>query len=118
MRRNRVLPKGERGCCSCDGGDAIADGPSHVANVELTEEQLALSYKLTKIVGDDHVLDGAKHGMTKCAPFLRGARLGNGEALCIVRPGTLGEAVRCLREIVDADCVVLPQGSNTGLTGG
>jgi hypothetical protein len=26
--------------------------------------------------------------------------------------------VNCLQEIVDAGCVVLPQGSNTGLTGG
>ena len=49
---------------------------------------------------------------------LPGARIGNGNALCIVQPGTLKEAVKCLQEIVDAECVVLPQGSNTGLTGG
>jgi hypothetical protein len=122
MRRNRELPRGERGCCSCDDDGATDDGatsngPSHVTTIELTEAQAALSSKLKKIVGKDHVLDGTKDGR-KCAPFLRGARMGHGEALCIARPGTLGEAVRCLQEIVDAGCVVLPQGSNTGLTGG
>lgn len=60
-------------------------------------------------------------GMTESsqsAPFLQGARLGKGKALCIVQPRTVREAVKCLQEIVDAGCVVLPQGSNTGLTGG
>eukprot|EP00957_Ditylum_brightwellii_P211393 15366125-Ditylum_brightwellii.AAC.1 len=45
-------------------------------------------------------------------------RLGHGSALAIVTPTTLREAVNCLQAIVDADCVVVPQGANTGLTGG
>jgi D-lactate dehydrogenase len=68
-------------------------------------------------VGKDHVYDGMKES-SQNAPFLQGARLGKGKALCIVQPRTIREAVKCLQEIVDAGCVVLPQGSNTGLTGG
>lgn len=55
---------------------------------------------------------------SKNVQFLKGARLGEGHALAIVQPGTLEEAVKCLQAVVDAGCVVLPQGSNTGLTGG
>ncbi|KAL7536304.1 hypothetical protein ACHAXR_007068 [Thalassiosira sp. AJA248-18] len=112
LQKNRELPKGERGCCSCD-----ATSPATAAKVELTEAQTALSAKLQKIAGKDHVYDGMKES-SKNAPFLKGARLGHGTALCIVQPGTVREAVKCLQEIVDAGCVVLPQGSNTGLTGG
>jgi hypothetical protein len=118
LQKNRELPKGERGCCSCDGAtnDGAKTGPSNIAE-ELTEVQAALSSKLQKIVGKDHVFDGMTE-MSKNAPFLKGARLGHGTALCIVQPGTVRQAVTCLQEIVDAGCVVLPQGSNTGLTGG
>lgn len=113
LQKNRELPKGERGCCSCDASTSAT--PSQVP--ELTEAQIALSSKLQKIVGKDHVYDGMEVS-SKSAPFLKGARLGQGKALCIVQPRTLREAVKCLQEIVDAGCVVLPQGSNTGLTGG
>ena len=111
LQKNRELPKGERGCCSCDASSPSTENP------KLTESQLALSSKLQKIVGKDHVYDGMKES-SQNAPFLQGARLGKGKALCIVQPRTIREAVKCLQEIVDAGCVVLPQGSNTGLTGG
>lgn len=113
LQKNRELPKGERGCCSCDASTTTTKSDTP----ELTEAQIALSSKLQKIVGKDHVYDGTTNTSTS-APFLKGARLGNGKALCIVQPRTLREAVKCLQEIVDAGCVVLPQGSNTGLTGG
>lgn len=50
--------------------------------------------------------------------FLKGARLGRGKALAIVQPESLVDAVKALELIVNADCVVIPQGQNTGLTGG
>ena len=111
IQKNRELPKGERGCCSCD-----APSSSKQAQ-ELTDDQTALSSKLQKIVGKQHVYDGTTETSSN-AQFLKGARLGKGTALCIVQPGSLKEAVKCLQEIIDSGCVVLPQGSNTGLTGG
>ena len=112
INKNRELPKGERGCCSCE------DAPSSSSReLQLTESQTQLTSKLQRIVGKSHVHDGLKETSTN-ALFLKGERLGHGTALCIVQPGTIREAVQCLQEIVDAGCVVLPQGSNTGLTGG
>ena len=113
INKNRELPKGERGCCSCE------DAPSSSSSreLQLTESQTQLTCKLQRIVGKSHVHDGLKETSTN-ALFLKGERLGHGTALCIVQPGTIREAVKCLQEIVDAGCVVLPQGSNTGLTGG
>jgi D-lactate dehydrogenase len=118
LQKSRELPKGERGCCSCEGAtnDGANTGPSKITS-DLTEAQAALSSKLQKIVGKDHVLDAMTES-SKNAQFLKGARLGHGTALCIVQPGTVRQAVQCLQEIVDAGCVVLPQGRNTGLTGG
>ena len=49
---------------------------------------------------------------------MKGARLGQGSALAVCRPGTLQEAVDALRACVAADAIVIPQGANTGLTGG
>jgi D-lactate dehydrogenase len=111
INKNRELPKGERGCCSCDG--TATSSPK----IKLTEAQSALPTKLTKIVGKQYVHDGLVQ-TSKNVQFLKGARLGEGHALAIVQPGTLEEAVKCLQAIVDAGCVVQPQGSNTGLTGG
>lgn len=109
INKNRELPKGERGCCSCDAEPA----PKR----ELTEAQSELPDKLAKIVGKQHVYDGLEQ-TSKNVQFLKGARLGEGHAVAIVQPGTLEEAVKCLQAILDAGCVVQPQGSNTGLTGG
>ena len=115
LQKNRELPKGERGCCSCDAPADTNSAPPK--EIELTDAQAALSSKLQRLVGKDHVYDGMKE-TSKNASFLKGARLGNGTALCIVQPGSVKEAVKCLQAIVDAGCTVLPQGSNTGLTGG
>ena len=116
MNTNRELPSGETsGCCSCE--EEVEDAPKSKNKLQLTEEQTTLTTKLQKIVGQNHVIDGTPPSSTNSI-YLKGARLGNGNALCIVQPGTLKEVVKCLQLIVDAGCVVLPQGSNTGLTGG
>jgi D-lactate dehydrogenase len=101
----RVLPNGLPRTC-CDHEDD-----------KLTDEQKALAHKLKTIVGSENVLDGRVED-TQTLPFLKGARLGQGRALCIVTPRRLQDVVDCAQAIVDAGCVVLPQGQNTGLTGG
>jgi len=114
INTNRELPSGETsGCCSCE---EVEDTLTN-KKLQLTEEQTILPTKLQKIVGRNHVIDGTSQTSTNSI-YLKGARLGHGNALCIVQPGTLKEVVKCLQLIVDAGCVVLPQGSNTGLTGG
>jgi len=114
INTNRELPSGETsGCCSCE----VEEDTQTNIKLQLTEEQTILPTKLRKIVGQNHVIDGIKPSSANSI-YLKGARLGHGNALCIVQPGTLKEVVKCLQLIVDAGCVVLPQGSNTGLTGG
>ena len=70
---------------------------------------------LEQIVGRENCLPSTS---TSMAPYVTGARLGQGPAICVVRPATISEAIRCLQVILDNDCVVIPQGANTGLTGG
>lgn len=104
---NLVLPNGLPRTC-CDDND----------DEKLTEAQRALSGRLVRIVGQENVLDGRKPS-TQTLPFLTGARLGTGgKALAIVTPQSLEDVVTCVQVIVDADCVIVPQGANTGLTGG
>ncbi len=69
---------------------------------------------LTGIVGRKHVLTGA----SRTRRFRRGYRTGEGPCLAVVRPGTLLEQWRVVQACVDADCIVLMQAANTGLTGG
>lgn len=81
-----------------------------------TDAQRQLPDQLKQIVGHNNVLPGTTR------TYLKGARLGGqdykNEALCVVTPTELTQLVPCVQAIVDADCVVLPQGRNTGLTGG
>ena len=104
QHHRHALPNGLPRTC-CDTED------------KLTEAQKALPAALKKIVGHENVLDG-RMTTTHTAPFLRGARLGQGRALCIVTPRFLQDVVDVVQAIIDADAVVLPQGQNTGLTGG
>jgi D-lactate dehydrogenase (quinone) len=99
----RVLPSGlPRTCC----------------DEELTDKQHELLIRLARIVGPENFLDGRKEN-TLTLPFLTGARLGRGgKALAIITPRTLQDVVKCVELIVNANCVIIPQGSNTGLTGG
>lgn len=111
-----VLPDGlPRSCCSCEA-PASAGAPSATAK-PLTEMQRSLPSELASIVGSANVLPGSVESSAS-GQYLRGARLGGGSALAVVRPQSLQQAVQCLQVIVDADCTVIPQGANTGLTGG
>jgi hypothetical protein len=91
-----VLPKVPRACC-----EAPPPPP-------LTAAQAALVEKLRAVVGADHVRT------SNIAAFTVGARMGKGEALAVVQPGTLQQAVDALQACVDADVAVVPQGANTG----
>ncbi|WP_170783495.1 D-lactate dehydrogenase [Ruegeria lacuscaerulensis] len=66
------------------------------------------------IVGSRHVLTGAR----ATERFRRGFRSGEGEALCVVQPGTLLEQWKVLQACVAADKIVIMQAANTGLTEG
>lgn len=107
---NRVLPSGvPRGCCSCED---VPPSP-----FELSKEHLELPAKLAKIVGEENVILGLQEDAHN-TKYLKGSRIGRGSALAIVSPTSLQDAVKVLQLIVDAGCVCIPQGQNTGLTGG
>ena len=84
---------------------------------ELAPEHQKLVNTLRRIVGNKDFLDGREQ-TTETVGYLKGARLGRGSALAIVRPTKLRQVQEIVQETVDAGCVVLVQGSNTGLTGG
>lgn len=69
---------------------------------------------LKKIVGKRHVLTRPR-AMER---FCRGYRSGAGEALAVVRPGTLLEQWHILRACTENGVVVIMQAANTGLTEG
>ncbi|WP_170414574.1 D-lactate dehydrogenase [Ruegeria atlantica] len=74
----------------------------------------ALISKFRSIVGPRNVLRGER----ATERFRRGFRSGEGEALCVVRPGSLLEQWKVLQACVAADKIVIMQASNTGLTEG
>jgi D-lactate dehydrogenase len=98
---------------------ALTSGlPRTCCDEDYTEEQRALPARLARIVGKENLLDG-RHESTQTLPYLTGARLGSGgSALAILTPQSLQDVVNCVKLIVDANCVIMPQGANTGLTGG
>ena len=117
QQQPHVLPSGlPRSCCSCESSTA-SSSPASASSQQLTDEQRHLPTKLQSIVGKENVLSGSLSEASS-APYLKGARLGQGSALAIVKPQTIQEAIDCLKSIVDAGCTVIPQGANTGLTGG
>lgn len=67
-----------------------------------------------KIVGPTHVLTSSR----STAPYSKGYRFGGGPVFAVVRPGTLVEMWKALQVCVDNNLAVIPQASNTGLTGG
>jgi D-lactate dehydrogenase len=69
---------------------------------------------LRTVVGKRHLLVGDK----KTERFRKGFRSGQGDALCVVQPGTLVEQWRVLKACVAADKIVIMQAANTGLTEG
>ena len=74
----------------------------------------ALLSEFRAILGKRHVLTGAR----ATERFRRGFRSGEGEALCVLQPGTLLEQWKCLQACVAADKIVILQAANTGLTEG
>ncbi|MEJ5087252.1 MULTISPECIES: D-lactate dehydrogenase [Brucella] len=70
--------------------------------------------KLRDIVGRRYVLTGD----TQTRQFRRGYRYGGGDALAVVRPGTLLEMWRALQACHKAGTIIIFQAANTGLTGG
>jgi D-lactate dehydrogenase len=117
--QHRELPNGHpRGCCSCDSppSENEKDASSKMF-ANLTNVQKSLPLELAKIVGEENVLTGLTEDSSNTT-FLKGARLGRGKALAIVTPTSLQDAVKALQLIVEANCVIVPQGANTGLTGG
>ncbi len=112
--RVEQLPKGyPLACC----GDHDHDHSTSCELPELSPEHQKLVKTLRRIVGKKKFLDGREE-TTETAAFLKGARLGRGTALAIVRPTKLKQVQEIVQESVDAGCAILVQGSNTGLTGG
>lgn len=70
--------------------------------------------QLRSVVGSKHVLAG--WGRTR--RFRKGFREGEGNAACVVRPGTLLQQWRVLQVCADVGAIVVMQAANTGLTGG
>ena len=113
-RKPLVLPNGlPRTCCDSHDEKKKLQDP----HVNLSPLQSQLPKKLKRIVGKENVLDGMVYN-TETTPYLKGARLGMGRALCIVTPRHLHHVVSLVEACVEADCIILPQGQNTGLTGG
>lgn len=70
--------------------------------------------KLISIVGKQHVL--IDDHATRL--YRQGRRYGSGQVLAVVIPATLLEQWQVLQAAVNADCIVIMQAANTGLTGG
>ena len=70
--------------------------------------------RLAAIVGKRQVLTSPE----RTRRYRSGFRFGSGRALAVVRPGTLVEQWRVLKECAAANKIVIMQAANTGLTGG
>ena len=78
----------------------------------MTGNNIIKSFRL--IVGNKYVITN----QWSKAPFTIGWRYGKGEAIAVVRPGTLLEIWNILKCCVKNDISVIMQAANTGLTGG
>jgi D-lactate dehydrogenase len=78
----------------------------------MTNDQLIA--ELRRIIGRRHCLTGAR----RTERFRKGYRSGEGDALCVVQPGSLLEQWQVLQACVAADKIVILQAANTGLTEG
>ena len=70
--------------------------------------------ELIDVIGSKYVITAS----WKKTPYSNGWRYGNGEALAVVRPGSLIELWKTLKLCLKADVIVIMQAANTGLTGG
>jgi D-lactate dehydrogenase len=69
---------------------------------------------LITIVGKQYVLTDDNDTRL----YRQGRRYGSGQVLAVVAPGSLVEQWQVLQIAVQADCIVIMQAANTGLTGG
>ncbi|MEM8788044.1 MAG: D-lactate dehydrogenase [Pseudomonadota bacterium] len=76
--------------------------------------QADLIIALKRAAGPRNVITAPR----RMARFLKGFRSGGGNAVAVVRPGTLVEMWRALEACVAADAIVILQAANTGLTEG
>ena len=70
--------------------------------------------QLKQIVGESYLFTES----TKMEPYTKGFRFGSGEALAVVRVGSLLEIWQTLKACHEADVAIIMQAANTGLTGG
>ena len=70
--------------------------------------------KLKNIVGKRYIIINS----LRKQPFTKGWRYGRGEAVAVVKPGTLLEIWKVLQICVDEEIIIIMQAANTGLTGG
>ena len=70
--------------------------------------------KLKNIVGKRYIITNS----LRKQPFTKGWRYGRGEAVAVVKPGTLLEIWKVLQVCVDEEIIIIMQAANTGLTGG
>jgi D-lactate dehydrogenase len=75
---------------------------------------VALLAALRSAVGAEHVLTGE----AETHRFRTGYRFGGGPVLAVVRPASLIELWHVAQAVVEAGAILIPQASNTGLTGG
>jgi D-lactate dehydrogenase len=87
--------------------NATALPPHHTAVTDLIE-------RFKTIVGPSHVLTKSSDTVR----FRHGFRFGKGNAVAVVRPGSLLEQWFVVKACVAADMIVIMQAANTGLTGG
>lgn len=77
-------------------------------------ENTALIQTLNQIVGKRYVITDP----AKSLRYRRGYRSGRGDALAVVKPGTLVQLWQVLQALHKADKIIIMQASNTGLTEG
>ena len=80
----------------------------------MTQDYKSIIQNFSTIVGKKYVLTAQWDKQA----YSKGWRYGEGEALAVVKPGTLLEIWDVLQFCVAADIIVIMQAANTGLTGG
>ena len=80
----------------------------------MTQDYKSIIQDFSTIVGKKYVLTTQWDKQT----YSKGWRYGEGEALAVIKPGTLLEIWNVLQVCVAADVIVIMQAANTGLTGG
>ncbi|MFT7414435.1 MAG: D-lactate dehydrogenase [Methylophagaceae bacterium] len=70
--------------------------------------------QLRGVVGNNYTLTDN----VKIQPYSQGFRFGGGDALAVIKPGTLLEIWQALQLCLKADAAIIMQAANTGLTGG